>query len=159
MKSLVLLPLAALFLVGAGCNQSLDERLTAYEAERKICIQEKRDLFSSSYDGQAAEWDEYEQQKAEYQCSTVDLAKKYYSEDPEGIIELCVRTEQVGNYTYEEGLGGAFTRSEIEQLHESGSFVDITMDERGRVTIGEETLENWRGLCESVIKNVLNPES
>lgn len=147
-------------LTGAGCMKntpSLEDRLTTYEAERKVCVQERRDSFDLSYKGQSAEWDEYEQQKAEYACSTVDLAKKYYAEDPEGIVELCVRTEQIGNYTYEKGLGGAFTKSELDQLHQAGTFADVTMDERGMVTIGDDTLENWRGLCRDVIENVVSP--
>ncbi len=151
---------AVILFAGAGCSnvKSLEERLTGYEAERKICIEEKRSSADLTLNGQVRTWDGSDENTAEYACSTVDLAKKYYAEDPEGIIELCVRTELVGNYTYEGGLGGAFTKSQLEQLHQSGDFLDVTMDEQGTITIGDATMENWRGLCKDVIENVLGEE-
>lgn len=144
-----------LVLFGFGCSKTLDERLVQYEAERLTCIEKKQEDFDLTFNGQKAEWSEYERQTAEYSCSTVDLAKKYYRQDPEGIIELCVRTNQVGDYTSDKGLGGAFRDKELEILHSSGMFLDVTIDSLGKVIVGESTLENWRGLCKSVIENVV----
>lgn len=128
-----------------------------YEAERKVCIEERRASTDLTFEGQTRTWDGADQNQAEYACSTVDLAKKYYSEDPEGIIELCVRTGLVGMYTYENGLGSV-TRKQLEELHAAGTFTDVTMDDQGNVTIGDATLEQWRGLCKDVIENVVNTE-
>ncbi len=143
-------------LVGAGCEKSLDARVSQYEDERKVCIEEERSANPTiTLNGLTRPWDDGDDFKAEYRCSTVDLAKKYYAEDPEGIIELCVRTKQIGMYTAEKGLGGSLTSAGLEQLHTSESFADITMDAQGNVTIGDATLENWRGICEEVIEGVL----
>ncbi|MEK7632172.1 MAG: hypothetical protein AAB473_00075 [Patescibacteria group bacterium] len=145
-----------LTLVGAGCMKSLEARVSQYEDERKVCVEEKRSASPTiTFNGLTRPWDEGDDFTAEYRCSTVDLAKKYYQQDPEGVIELCVRTKQIGMYTYEKGLGGSLTSKELEQLHTSETFADITMDSQGKVTIGDTTLENWRGLCKTVIEGVI----
>lgn len=145
-----------LILIGAGCTPSLEARVSQYEDERKICIEEKRSSANLTLNGQTRMWDESDQNKAEYSCSTVDLARKYYQQDPEGIIELCVRTKLIGMYTYENGLGGSLTSQELEQHHARGTFTDVTMDSQGNVTIGDATLENWQGLCKSVIERMVD---
>ncbi|MFH1253700.1 MAG: hypothetical protein V1664_05250 [Candidatus Uhrbacteria bacterium] len=145
-------------LLGFGCSKplSLEERLAQYEIERTACIEEEKASFNSTINGQKAEWTEYEQNRAEYSCSTVDLANKYYKQDPEGIIELCVRTKNVGNYTSDKGLGGSITDKKLEELHNAGMFSDITIDSSGKVTIGEGTLKKWHDLCQMVIENVVS---
>lgn len=117
----------------------------AYEAERDACIAGK----------QEEDWDNYDRQKAEYVCSTVDLGKKYYAEDPTGIVNLCVYTSLIGNYTKGKGLAGALSESDLAELHTEGTFLDVTMDDQGVITVGEDTLENWRGICQSAIENVV----
>lgn len=145
-----------LTLIGAGCLKSLEARVSQYEDERKVCIEEKRSASPTiTFNDLTRPWDEGDDFNAEYECSTVDLAKKYYQQDPEGIIELCVRTKQIGMYTYEKGIGGALTRDVLEQIQTSESFTDITMDTEGKVTIGDATMENWRGLCKVVIEGVV----
>ncbi len=157
MKLLRIFTLGALTLtlIGAGCTKSLEARVSQYEDERKVCIEEKRSSADLTFNGQTRTWDESDQNKAEYVCSTVDLAKKYYQQDPEGIVELCVRTEKIGMYTRENGLGGSLTRDVLEQIQTTESFSDITIDSQGKVTIGDTTLENWRGLCKTVIEGVI----
>jgi len=145
----------ALTLIGAGCSKPLETRISQYEDERKVCIEERKSSANLTLNGQTRTWDSGDESAAEYKCSTVDLAKKYYQQDPEGIIELCVRTKLIGIYTKEKGLGGDLTAETLEQLQASGSFSDITINSEGKVTIGDATLENWRGLCRDVIEGVV----
>jgi len=157
MKFLSILTLGALTLtlVGAGCSKSLEARVSQYQDERKVCIEESKSSANLTSNGQTRTWDNSDESTAEYKCSTVDLAKKYYQQDPEGIIELCVRTKLIGMYTHEKGLGGELTPETLEQLQTSESFSDITIDSDGKVTIGDTTLENWRSLCKDVIEGVI----
>ena len=161
MKIFFILSLGVLTLtfIGAGCTKSLEARVSQYEDERKVCIEEKRSASPTiTFNGLTRPWDEGDDFKAEYVCSTVDLAKKYYQQDPEGIVELCVRTKTIGMYTREKGLGGSLTRDVLEEIQTTESFSDITIDSQGKVTIGDATLENWQGLCKSVIEGVVNKE-
>lgn len=160
MQFFPLLALGALTLtlIGAGCTKSLEARVSQYEDERKVCIEEKRTSADLTFNGLTRTWDSSDETKAEYSCSTVDLAKKYYQQDPEGIIELCVRTKLVGMYTREEGLGAGLTLDKLEQLQTSESFSDITIDSQGKVTIGNTTLENWREGCKIVIEGVIGKD-
>lgn len=145
----------ALTLIGAGCTKSLEARVSQYEDERKICIEERKSSANLTFNGQTRTWNSGDESTAEYKCSTVDLAKKYYQQDPEGIIELCVRTKLIGMYTEEKGLGGGLTPEALAQLQTSESFSDITIDSEGKVTIGDATLENWHSLCKDVIEGVI----
>lgn len=145
----------SLTLIGAGCTKSLEARVSQYQDERKVCIEERKSSANLAFNGQTRTWDSSDENAAEYRCSTVDLAKKYYQQDPEGIIELCVRTKLVGMYTYEKGLGGDLTPETLEEIQTSESFSDITFNSEGKVTIGAVTLENWRGLCKDVIEGVV----
>lgn len=157
MKPLPTLALSALTLtlIGTGCAKSLEARVSQYEDERKICIEERKSSANLTLNGQTRTWDGGDDSTAEYKCSTVDLAKKYYQQDPEGIIELCVRTKLIGMYTDEKGLGGGLTPEALAQLQTSESFSDITIDSEGKITIGAATLESWRGLCKDVIEGVI----
>lgn len=160
MKSFPYLALSALTLtlIGAGCAKSLEARVSQYEDERKICIDEKKSSANLIFNGQTRTWDSSDQIKAEYSCSTVDLATKYYQQDPEGIIELCVRTKMVGMYTYEEGFGTGLTLDKLEQLQTSESFSDVTIDSQGKIMIGDTTLKNWREGCRIVIEGVIGKD-
>jgi hypothetical protein len=162
MKSTVAVFVGAVLIMGAGCLSAptLENRLEAYQVEREQCIAEKQAAYAlSPLAEQGLAWDSSQEIQAEFRCSTVDLATKYYAEDPEGIIELCVRTERIGGYTSERGLGGSWSAVELERLHSTGSFLDVTMDEEQNVSVGEETLEIWRDLCAMSIENALKLES
>lgn len=157
MKFIPILSLSTLTLalIGAGCSKSLETRVSQYQNERKVCIEQRKSTADLTLNGQARTWNSSDENAAEYKCSTVDLAKKYYRQDPEGIVELCVRTNLIGMYTEEKGLGGSLTPETLEQIQTSDSLSDITIDPDGKVTIGNTTLENWRGLCKDVIEGVV----
>lgn len=124
--------LAVLLMTGAGCagQGSLESRVAGYMEERKECVDAARASFDLVIDGHVIEWDQSRENAEEYRCSTVDLARKYYAEDPEGMVELCVRTNHISGYT--------------DRLDDSASAA------AGR-TPNEEELADLRALCESVI--------
>ena len=134
---------------------SLNVRLSGYIDERDGCIAQRRSDTTSSGRG----WDEWDRAEAEYRCSTVDLARKYFAEDPEGIIELCVHTAMIGEYTRDGGLGGNIDKDLIDFQHESGAWMDVTMDDAGNIKIGAETMNDWREMCKLVIDGVMERTS
>ncbi len=114
----------------------------AYLDERDACVE----TTHQEYIAKGRDWDQSRINNAEYQCSTGELAYKYYATDPQGIIDLCVRTRYVSGYTREGGIEGSTTPEEAE-------FMEWVDNGDGTYSPGPEKFASWSKFCTTIIEN------
>ena len=137
----------------AKVELALDLRVQEYEIEREGCIEAR--ISTTSEEANRIESETYLRNAAEYRCSTVELAKKYYAEDREGVTELCVRTHNISGYTKEDGYFASIGREELDMMQSGGLMVGVGITKDGIVRVDDETHEQWSELCRTVIDGVI----
>lgn len=112
-------------------TQSIEIQIASYLDEREQCIQEGA---------------------TDYYCSTIVLADKYYDQDPDGITNLCVLTENLTGYIRGIGILAEETPETIEEMHAYGLAESYWFDDQGNAQMEKEAFDRQKEFCAGVIE-------
>jgi hypothetical protein len=115
-----------------------EELASKYFEEREACF------LNESEDVQ----DEYE-----YRCSIVDLGVKYYDQDPEGAISLCLFTEKILLYKQGEGILTKIPKEDFPDYQIIETFAQYSINKHGNYQITQEGFDKQWEFCKNKIEN------